>query len=267
MKQYLSFFKLKFSVGLQYKTAALAGIATQIFFGLVYIMVYVAFYGSGTNNADITLNEIIPYLWLNQAFFSLICIWHKDNEILNMIKNGNVAYELCRPQNLYVMWFIRILSSKISSVLLRCIPLLILAFLLPAPYNLTLPANLNSFIFFIISLLISSLLITAIVTLIYVLVFYSIDSKGIMGMYCGIAEILSGQVIPIPLFPGILKNIATLLPFAYISDFSFRIYSGNIYGLSITKGLCIEILWLIILIVIGILATNNILKKVSVQGG
>ena len=45
-------------------------------------------------------------------------------------------------------------------------------------------------------------------------------------MYCSIAEILSGQVIPIPLFPTFLKNIAILLPFAYISDFSFRIYSG-----------------------------------------
>ena len=34
MRQYLSFFKLKFAVGLQYKAAALAGLATQIFFGL-----------------------------------------------------------------------------------------------------------------------------------------------------------------------------------------------------------------------------------------
>ena len=54
MKQYISFFKLKFSIGLQYKAAALAGMATQIFFGLIFIMVYVAFYSSGTNSADIT---------------------------------------------------------------------------------------------------------------------------------------------------------------------------------------------------------------------
>ena len=38
-------------------------------------------------------------------------------------------------------------------------------------------------------------------TLMYLLIFYSVDSKGVMGMYCGIAEILSGQVIAIPLFP------------------------------------------------------------------
>ena len=57
MKQYISFFKLKFKTGLQYKAAAIAGLATQIFFGFVFIMVYVAFYGSGTNDVDITLRE------------------------------------------------------------------------------------------------------------------------------------------------------------------------------------------------------------------
>ena len=267
MRQYLSFFKIKFATGLQYKSAAIAGLATQIFFGFVFIMVYVAFYGSGTPEADITLREIIPYLWLNQAFFSLIYIWHKDNEIMNMIKKGDVAYELCRPQNLYLMWYVRILASKLSSVLLRCIPLLLIAFLLPAPYNLTLPHSIPAFIFFLITLLLSALLVTALVALMYVFIFYSIDSKGIMGMYCGIAEVLAGQIIPIPLFPNFLKAIAVFLPFAYISDFSFRIYSGNIQGVAIAQGLITQIAWLIITVLLGMLATNKILKRVSVQGG
>lgn len=267
MKQYISFFKLKFATGLQYKAAAIAGLATQIFFGFVFIMVYVAFYGSGTNDVDMTLRELIQYMWLGQAFFSLVFVWHKDNEILNMIKNGNVAYELCRPQNLYVMWFVRILASKLSSVLLRCIPLLIIAFLLPAPYNLSLPINFTAFIFFILSLAVSSLLVTALVAFLYLIIFYSIDSKGIMGVYCSIAEILAGQVIPIPLFPTFLRTIAVVLPFAYISDFSFRIYSGNITGVAIGQGLIVQITWLIIMIILGLVLSNKILKRVSVQGG
>ncbi len=267
MKQYISFFKLKFAVGLQYKAAALAGLATQIFFGLVFIMVYMAFYSSGTTNADISLEQLVQYQWLSQAFFSMICIWHKDNEIMNMIKKGDVAYELCRPQNLYIMWFTRILASKLSAVVLRCVPVIIIAFLLPEPYNLTLPANIEAFILFLITLLISSVLVTALVTIMYVCIFYSIDSKGIMGMYCGIAEVLAGQVVPLPLFPNSLKIIASLLPFAYVSDFSFRIYSGNIVGLAIIEGIIIELFWLIFLIILGLLATNKILKRVSVQGG
>lgn len=267
MKQYISFFKLKFSAGLQYRAAAVAGLCTQLFFGLVFIMVYMAFYGSGDANVDITLRQIITYMWLNQAFFSLIYIWHRDNEILNMIKNGNVAYELCRPQNLYLMWFTRILSSKLSSVTLRCLPLIIIALLLPEPYNLAGPYSFTSFIIFLIVLFLSSLLVTALVTLIYVLTFYTTDGKGVMGIYSSIAEILSGQVVPIPLFPAILKGIVSLLPFAYISDFAFRIYCGNIIGNDIWQGIIIQVFWIVIIIFVGMKLTDKILKKVVVQGG
>ena len=38
MKVYLNLFKLKFMNQLQYRMAAIAGISTQFFFGIVYIM-------------------------------------------------------------------------------------------------------------------------------------------------------------------------------------------------------------------------------------
>ena len=268
MKQYISFFKLKFTVGLQYRAAAIAGFCTQLFFGLVSIMVYIAFYGSGDAvDTDITLKQLITYMWLNQAFFSLIYIWHRDNEILNMIKNGDVSYELCRPQNLYLMWYIRILSSKLSSVTLRCIPLIIIVLLLPKPYNLSLPYSINSLIIFIFVLILSSLLVTGLVALFYVLTFYTTDGKGVMSMYSSIAEILSGQIVPIPLFPKILKGIASLLPFAYISDFAFRIYCGNIVGIEIWKGIIIQMFWIVVIIFVGMKLTDKILQRVVVQGG
>ncbi|MDE5888868.1 MAG: ABC transporter permease, partial [Bacilli bacterium] len=148
MKQYISFFKLKFTVGLQYRAAAIAGLSTQLFFGFVNIFVYMAFYSSGSSNdVGISIEQLTTYLWLNQAFFALIYIWYRDNDLIKMIRNGDVAYELCRPSNLYIMWFARILAAKLSSALLRGIPLLIIASILPKPYriisvsytNMTLP--------------------------------------------------------------------------------------------------------------------------------
>ena len=61
MKTYISYFKLKFITGLQYRAAAIAGISTQLFFGIVYISVYVAFYESGSNNLPMKLNELVIY--------------------------------------------------------------------------------------------------------------------------------------------------------------------------------------------------------------
>ena len=107
MKQYLAFFKLRFITNLQYRSAAIAGIFTQFFFGLVFIMVYSKFYESGTSDVSMTLEQTVTYLWLQQALLALICLYHREKEILNMIKNGNVAYELCRPGNVYIKWFVR----------------------------------------------------------------------------------------------------------------------------------------------------------------
>ncbi len=267
MKQYISFFKLKFICGLQYRAAALAGLSTQLFFGIVSVMVYILFYSSGTSNVGITLEQIITYLWLNQAFFALIYIWHKDNEILKMIRNGDIAYELCRPQNLYVMWYMRILSSKLSAVLLRSVPIIMIAYLLPKPYKMMLPISINAFILFIFIMIISTLLITSIIVLLYIISSYTVDDKGIFAIVCTISDILSGQAIPLALFPPLFATIISFLPFAYISDFAFRVFSGNIVGFAITKGIIIELLWTIFLTVIGYILTNRILKRVVVQGG
>ena len=93
MKFYFSYFKLRFITSLQYRSSALAGIATQIFFGLIFIMVYLAFYESGSSSYPMEVYELVSYLWLNQICFSLVYMFYKDKEIFDLIKTGNIAYE------------------------------------------------------------------------------------------------------------------------------------------------------------------------------
>ena len=152
MKSYLSYFKLKFKTGLQYRAAALAGIATQLFFGIVYISVYIAFYESDSASLPMPIGELVSYLWLNQAFFALVYMWYKDKDILSLIKKGNIAYELCRPQDLYLMWSSKILGERLSNLSLRCIPVIIIACLLPGLFHLSLKTSLLRFVISIASL-------------------------------------------------------------------------------------------------------------------
>ena len=267
MRFYLSYFKLRFITSLQYRKAALAGIATQFFFGLVYIMVYLAFYESSTNNGPMEINELVSYLWLNQAFFALTYMYYRDDEIFNMIKNGNIAYELLRPKKIYFMWFSKIIAQRLSNVALRFLPVIIVAFLLPYPYGLSLPASPLSFVMFLITLFVGVLLMTSINTLYHVLTLSTLNEKGVTNIFMAVADILSGGVIPIPFFPGFLQVVANVLPFRYVSDLSFRLYSGNI---GITDGLqqmLIQIVWFIIIVLIGVIVLKKSLKKVVIQGG
>ena len=49
MKAYFSVFKLRLIYGLQYRAAALAGVATQFFWGIMHIMIYEAFYANAAS--------------------------------------------------------------------------------------------------------------------------------------------------------------------------------------------------------------------------
>lgn len=54
MKKYLSFFRLRFSMGLQYRVAAFAGLVTQFAWGGMLILAYRAFYRADPNAFPMT---------------------------------------------------------------------------------------------------------------------------------------------------------------------------------------------------------------------
>ena len=192
---------MKFISGLQYRSAAWAGIATQFFFGFVYIMVYIAFYESGGKDIPMTLAQTITYLWLNQALLALVNQFTRDQELFKMVREGTISYELARPKDLYFMWYFKVLGQKLADVTLRFFPLILVTSLLPAPYGLGLPASLSSFIVFLLSLIIGSLLVTSLTVLYPILTLATMSEKGIVNIMITIADILSGVVVPIPFFP------------------------------------------------------------------
>lgn len=266
MSGYLSYFKTQLMTGLQYRQAAIAGLSTQFFWGFLNVMVYQAFYAH-TSIENINFQELICYVWLNQAFFALIYIRVKDSEIRNSIKNGLVAYELCRPYNLYNWWYIKFLANKYASVTLRFLPVIILAFLLPKPYGLLLPDSLLSFILFIVSLILGSLVLVAIAMIVHSIGFFNNQSEGIATIIYAIVELLAGFSLPLPLLPNIIQKISEYLPFRLIGDLAFRIYSGNINTGYALKSISLQLIWIIILISIGKIIMKKALTKVCIQGG
>ncbi len=268
MKAIKSIFRLNFLNDLQYRSQALAGMATQFFFGFVFVMVYVAFYESGsTNKLPMPLDQLVSYWWLNQALFALVYMWTKEKDLLSMIKNGNVAYELIRPINFYFKWYVTMLSKRIAKVLLRFAPVIIIAYLLPKPFNLSGPASLESFLLFIISLILSSFLVIGISMIIHMITFFTLNEKGVMEIFMSTSEIMAGGIVPLTLFPEFLYKIAYVLPFRYTCDLPFRIYTGNIPINEAIPDLIGSFIWIIVTILIGYLLTRKALNQAVIQGG
>ena len=268
MKAYLNYFKLRIITNLQYRSAALAGISTQLFFGFLFIMIYLALYESNSGvDAPMDYNSLVSYLWLQQAFFAITYPFLKDSELLNMIQNGNLAYELIRPQNFFWKFYIKMLAERVVSTILRCIPIIIIGMLLPYPYKLCLPPTLGNALMFICSLILSCLLVNALSLIVHIITMFTLDSRGVVSAYTMIAEVFMGIVVPLPFFPLWLRKISDYLPFRFIGDFPYRAYSGSIDVLEGKTLLIGSAIWMIIAIIFGIILSKHALKKAVIQGG
>ncbi|OPJ64665.1 ABC transporter permease [Clostridium oryzae] len=267
MKAYLSFFRIRFIHGLQYRAAAYAGIITQLAFGLMYIMLYSAFYENNITATTMSFSQLSSYLWLQQAFLALFMTWFLDNDIFDLITGGNVAYELCRPLDLYAMWFSKSCAVRLSKAVLRCFPILIIAFFMPEPYKLHLPNSIYTLFAFIASMILAFMLVVAYCMLIYILCFYTISPMGIRMAMIMLADFFSGSLVPLPLMPDWFNKYSYILPFAAMQNVPFRIYSGNISIEQVWQNMLVQLIWLIILIILGRFILSRALKRTVVQGG
>lgn len=267
MKPYWSVLKLRLLNGMQYRSAALAGIATQFFFGFIHIMVFAAFYSQTSGEHPMSLQEVTTYTWLKQAFLAFIALWFRDNELFQLITTGNIAYELSRPTGIYGFWYSKLLAQRLSSALLRCMPILAVAFFLPDPYRLKLPPDAMTFLLFAAALVLGLLLLVAISMFIYISVFVTLSPTGSLLIFGVMGELLAGMLLPIPLMPSWLQSIAYALPFRLTADFPFRVYSGHIQQAEAIAGIALQLGWLLALVWLGQFALGKALRKVVVQGG
>ena len=266
-KKYLSFFRMRFLMGLQYRVAAIAGMITQLFWGAMELLLYRAFYEADAAAFPMSFRALTCYIWLQQAFLSLFGAWMFENEIFDAIVDGNLAYELCRPVNIYDMWFSRNMAMRFSRVCLRCLPILLVAALLPKPYGMTLPASALHALLFVVAIALSAFVVVACMMLVYVLAFYTISPAGLCMVYVCAVDFMGGGIIPLPFLPDGLRRVVELLPFASMQNVPLRIYGGSMSGREMALAIGLQVFWIVVLVVFGRALCARAVNRVVVQGG
>ena len=149
LRPYFTVFRLRALMETQYRAAALGGLVTQVFFGLVYIFLYTTLYAGESPDM---LRATITYVWLQQMFFRMM--FSSDGELQNLILSGGVAYMLVRPVDQHRFWVCREVGGRLVAALMRLIPMLAVQFLLPAELRMAPPDGPLSLVQFVLSLLI-----------------------------------------------------------------------------------------------------------------
>ncbi|MCL2225561.1 MAG: ABC transporter permease [Defluviitaleaceae bacterium] len=267
MKPYRALFRIRFANSLQYRAAAIAGLTTQFAWGFMYILGFAAFYSANPYAFPMTFQQTVSYIWLQQAFMAMFFMWNYEYSIFDSIESGSISYELVRPMDLYSRWFTTTTANRLSRTVLRCFPILIVAFILPAPFRMVLPAEAVRIGLFFISMVLSLGVVVSFSMLVYISAFFTVNSAGTR-IAVGVAgDFLAGGYIPVPFFPDALRFAVELSPFGAMQNMPLLIFNGGVTGDALVRGLLLQVFWLVALVFVGRVLMSRALRKVVVQGG
>jgi ABC-2 type transport system permease protein len=266
LKAYLSIFRLRFAVQLQYRAAAAAAFFTNFFFGFVRVMVFQAFYATSAVVQPLTLEQAVTYTWLGQVTFRMQP-WNTDAEIMAMIRSGNVAYELCRPLDIYFVWFWRLVAMRLVPTLLTGLPILVIGLCLPAGFRIELPESVTAGAAALISIILALFLGCALSSLIEISTLWTIAGDGMQRILPAVVMVLSGSIIPLAYFPDWAQLPLRLLPFSGLVDTPLQFFIGTLPASKLFYLGLLQLGWTIMFIVVGVKLMSTGMRRIVIQGG
>src|SRR5258706_1730251 len=264
-RPYGAVYAMRFALLLQYRVAALAGFATQLWWGTMKILVFAAFYRSAPVQ-PLTLADAVTYVWLGQAFLTVLP-WNADPEIAQMAETGNVGYERLKPVDTYAYWFARAIAWRTATPLLRALPMLALAALVlratgPSAWRWRMPPTVSAACLFAFSMFLAVCLSAAITVLTNIFVTAVRTSRGV-SLLNGSVTVLSGMVVPLALMPSWMQPLLFWQPCAGLVDIPYRVYFGNLAGEAAARGLFAQTLWVVLLVAAGRLFMTHTMARID----
>ena len=246
-----------------YRSAYIAGMLTNAFFGALRSFVYIALYGAGGSVAGFSLSDAISYSWITQSLISIGAGWIISRELMQSIRTGDVVTDLTRPWNFYGYWLSQSLGERGFNLLVRGS----LTYLIGALYfRAHIPTPFQA-LSFGISVALALVLSFAFSFLVNLSAFWLIENSGLVMIANVMLSFFSGFLLPIAFFPPALATIARLLPFQGISGLPAQIFLGQLTGTALAQALLLQLFWCVALVAAGLLLLRAAVQKVVVQGG
>ena len=265
MNAYLAFFKARFRMLLQYKSAAWAGVVTQVVFGWILVSMRGAFYAHSAQTPPMPYAEMVTYTWLGQALFSLSpYLGNPDPEVRESIRSGNIAYDLTRPVDIHTVWFVRNMASRLAPATLRSGPIFVLGM---AFFGMQPPPTFLHFLCFLIAITGALVLTSALITLLLTTMFWTTTGDGLMRLNPALSGVLSGQILPLALFPDKAQALLKFLPFSSMVDAPYRFWSGGNAPSELGSVLFHQLAWTLVFVALGRFLVRRGMQRLTVAGG
>lgn len=266
IRPYAALFRARARTLFSYRLAAVAGLMTQWAFGFILISVLYAFYESADAAQPMTFAQTVTYTWVGQAMLGMLP-WNIDRDTGESIRTGAVAYDLARPLDMYAYWYVRAFAMRTAPTLLKAVPMFVIAtFLMPKGLAMAWPGP-TAMAAWLISVLGAVLLSAAITVLMQTTMFYTVTGDGVTRILPNVVIVLSGLVIPLPLFPDWMQTVLRYQPFSGVFSDPSLLFCGTLPAREIFRVFPLQLFWTAGFILIGRAILLRGLRKLTVAGG
>jgi ABC-2 type transport system permease protein len=125
MRVYVEVAKRAFRQQLAYRTANLAGLTTNAFWGALRSFLFLGLYQGRELAAGWSVRDAIDYVWATQALIMPVYFWNW-REIAVTIRTGDVVSDLAKPVDYYAFWLSRDAGRAVFHTLFRWLPTVLL---------------------------------------------------------------------------------------------------------------------------------------------
>lgn len=267
-KIYLPFFKNEFKSIFAYRFNVLLWIISDLLAPFISFYLWKAIYGSASADTlgGLTQAEMIVYVFMSfvtsQIVTTGIAEYMRDD-----ITEGTVAMTLIKPLD----YRLSLISRAAANSFFRMLVPGVFVFAGVEIYKaavLGIPAVSVANVFLFLFSIIMSFLIYVLFDFCFgMIAFVTTHFFGLFLVKSAILSFLSGALIPISFFPGVLQTVFDMLPFASMIYSPVMVYLGKYGGWELVFVLARQVFWVIFLYFLGSLLWRKVTKRLTVLGG
>ncbi len=179
------------------------------------------------------------------------------------IREGDLNRDLLRPV-LQLHYDIAYFAGWKVVVIVLWIPL---AFALSLLFDPALSPNAAQVATFAVAIWGAYLIRTMLQESLGMLCFWTTRGAAIFDLYLAAELLLSGRLVPMPLMPEWVQEIARFLPFQWAFYFPIESLVGDMSNVELLKGLGAQLLWILIGLAIFRIAWRYAIRRYSAVGG
>lgn len=213
---------------------------------------------AGRSAAELTTYVVVA--WIVTTFYAN----RLDQWLSSRFRSGDIAIDLLRPWSLQAHLYFRDLGRAACALVLTTFPLALwTGLLLP----LRMPERASTWVWFFLSLLLAHAISFGFSWLVGMAAFRLRNAAGLAHLKATIISVFSGALIPLDLYPESIRWLILLLPFQGMSHVPASVFIETVPTGEIWRPLLTQVVWAVLLAVLGALAFRRAGRIMVVQGG